>query len=83
MCVPVHMPVSVSKVEVPVMAMRHVNETAENGKQAQPEANNETDEIQIRPSHIVCSFNTCRSRSANPGVSRISASRMKHFRESS
>src|SRR6476661_590744 len=51
--------------------------------QAQRKTNDEADEIEIRPSHVVCSFKTCSSRSASPGVSRISASRMKHFLESS
>src|SRR5262245_35559341 len=66
-----------------MMEARQMQKPANEGNQAQRKSNDETDEIQIRTIHIECSFKTCKSRSANPGVSRISASRMKHFRESS
>src|SRR5215471_7394637 len=61
----------------------NMQKSPQHRKQAQQETNDETEEIKIRPVHVVCSFKTCRSRSARPGVSRISASRMKHFLESS
>src|SRR4030095_4843894 len=77
------MTVRMPDVHVAVMTVRHVHKTAESGNQAQSETHNETDQVNIRPSHTDGSFKTCRSRSASPGVSRISASRMKHFRESS
>src|SRR5262244_1955063 len=77
------MTVRMPDVHVAVMAMRHVHKTAESGNQAQSETDNETNQVNIRPSHTDGSFKTCKSRSASPGVSRISASRMKHIRESS
>src|SRR5205814_2374769 len=80
---PAGMGVPMSDVQMSMMRVRHVKKAAHHGKQAQRKTNNETDEIQNRPGHMVCSFKTCRSRSASPGVSRIAASRMKHFLESS
>ena len=61
----------------------YVKKTAQRGNRAQCEPDDEAKKIKIRPVHAVCSFKTCSSRSASPGVSRISASRMKHFLESS
>src|SRR5215510_14612109 len=77
------MTVRVPDVHMAMMAVRHVHKTAESGNQAQSETDNETNQVNIRPSHTDGSFKTCKSRSASPGVSRISASRMKHFRDSS
>src|SRR5262249_28256380 len=68
---------------MPVMQAGQMKEAPEHRNQAQSKANNETEQVEIRPRRHDCSFTTCRSRSASPGVSRISASRMKHFRDSS
>src|ERR1041385_2131952 len=61
---------------------RDVQKASQCGNRAQYESNDETEKVEILPTHVVCSFKTCRRRSASPGVSRISASRMKHFLES-
>src|SRR5436305_10007223 len=57
--------------------------------EAEAEAHDETDEIEIGPIHdclrLGCAagaFRTSMSRSANPGFSRISPRRTRHIRES-
>src|SRR5262249_37556273 len=74
---------AVANVDMAVMPVRQVDETAERRNQAQRKTDDKTNQIDVRPAHTGCSFKTCNSRSASPGVSRISATRMKHRRESS
>src|ERR1051326_7401767 len=64
-------------------------------KRAEDKSHNETDQIEELPIHktssafamplpfvLVSGFSTCKSRSANPGVSRIAPSNTRHPRES-
>src|SRR5262249_24761989 len=63
----------------------HMNvvRAAQYRKDRQTEADQKAEQINVRESHAVCPFKTCNSLSARPGVSRIAARRMKHFRLSS
>src|SRR6185295_13915105 len=70
---------------VAVMQARQMQmkQPAQGRNDAECEAHQKADQIDVRPGHTVCPFNTCSSRSDKPGVSRIAASRTKHRRECS